>query len=98
MHPATLIPLALKASIVLTVFGLGLSARWGDAPSLLRRPGQLLRSLLAMTVIMPLFAVALAGAFALHPAVKIALVALAVSPVPPFLPKKELRAGGGTSY
>jgi BASS family bile acid:Na+ symporter len=62
---------------------------------LFRRPGQLVRSLLAMNVIMPLFAAALAAAFDLNPAVKIALITLAVSPVPPVLPKKQMKAGGG---
>jgi bile acid:Na+ symporter, BASS family len=47
---------------------------------------------------MPLFAAALAAAFDLNPAVKIALIALAVSPVPPVLPKKQLKAGGRASY
>jgi BASS family bile acid:Na+ symporter len=47
---------------------------------------------------MPLFAVLLAIVFDLHPAVKIALVALAVSPVPPILPRKQGKAGGRRPY
>jgi BASS family bile acid:Na+ symporter len=47
---------------------------------------------------MPPFAVAAALAFDLHPAVKIALVAVAVSPVPPFLPLKATKAGGARNY
>ena len=47
---------------------------------------------------MPLFAVTLALAFDLKSAVKIALVALSVSPVPPILPKKALKAGGKEDY
>jgi BASS family bile acid:Na+ symporter len=95
---ATLLPLAIRASIVLAVFGLGLGASPQDASYLFRRPRQLLRSLLPMNVVMPLVASALAAAFALHPAVKIALVELAVSPVPPILPRKQLKAGGHASY
>jgi bile acid:Na+ symporter, BASS family len=98
MDLATLIPLALKTSIVLTVFGLALNATMDDALYLFRRPSELVRSLLSMNVIMPLFAATLAVAFNLHPAVEIALIALAVSPVPPILPKKELKAGGHASY
>ncbi len=98
MNLAVLIPLALKASIALIVFGLGLQASLSDATYLFRRPSQLFRSLLSMNVVMPLFAVTLATAFNLHPAVKIALVALALSPVPPVLPKKTLKAGGRASY
>jgi BASS family bile acid:Na+ symporter len=98
MSLATLIPLVLKASIVLLVVGLGLRATLDDVTSLFRRPGLLLRSLLSMNAVMPLFATVLALVFDCHQAVKIALVALAVSPVPPILPKKELKAGGTASY
>ncbi len=98
MSLATLIPLVLKASIVLNVIGLGLNASAQDATYLFRRPNQLLRSLLAMHVVMLLCATVLAVNFDLHPAVKIALVALAVSPIPPLLPKKTLKAGGEASY
>jgi BASS family bile acid:Na+ symporter len=98
MDLATLIPLALKTSIVFIVFGLALNASLDDALYLFRRPRELFRSLLSMNVIMPLFAAAIAAIFGLHPAVKIALLVLAVSPVPPILPKKEIKAGGGSSY
>ena len=98
MNLATLIPLALKASIFLNVFALGLNARAQDATCLLRDPGRLARSLLSMFVVMPLFAATIAYAFDLHPAVKIALVALAVAPIPPLLPKRLLKAGGQSSY
>lgn len=47
---------------------------------------------------MPLFALALVLTFDLHPAVKVALVALSVSPIPPILPKKSLKAGGKENY
>jgi len=94
----TLIPLALKASVLLNVFAIGLRASLQDATYLFRRPGQLVRGLLAMNVLMPLFAVALAFLFDLNPAVKIALVALSVSPIPPVLPKKMMKAGGTESY
>ncbi len=63
-----------------------------------RRPGQLLRSLTAMDLVMPLLAVGLAKAFGLNPAVQIALVALSLSPVPPFLPMKELKASGSSTF
>jgi len=98
MTLATLIQLTLKTSIALTVLAVGLRAGRGDARSLFRDRARLARSFLAMDVVMPLVAVALAFAFGLHPAVKVALVTLAVSPVPPLLPKKALRAGGSGSY
>lgn len=98
MNIAALIPLALKASVFLNVFALGLNASPRDAACLFRKPGRLARLLLSMFVVMPLFAALIASAFDLHPAVKIALIALAVAPVPPVLPKKAMKAGGESSY
>jgi BASS family bile acid:Na+ symporter len=51
-----------------------------------------------MAVIMPAFAVAATLLFDLHPAVDIALIALSVSPVPPFLPLRVMKAGGKPGY
>ena len=98
MNPAELIRLAVKGSIVLTVFALGLQSSLQEAAYLFRRPGQLVRSMLSMNVVMPICAVLLIFALPLHPAVEIALGALSVSPVPPILPRKELKAGGKSSY
>lgn len=98
MTAAEIVILLLEASIFLTVFSLGLRATFQDAAWLLQRPGLLLRSLVAMNVIMPLFAAILAAVFHLHPAVKAALVLLAVSPVPPVLPWQQLKLGGSSSY
>ena len=98
MNLEALIFNTLKASIVLSVIAIGLSARLGDAIHLLRHPSLLVRSLLAMDVIMPIFAAAVVGIFALNPAVEVVLVALAVSPVPPLLPNRQLKAEGDPSY
>lgn len=98
MDLTALILLGLKASIFLTVFALALETTLDDALYLFRRPSELVQSLLSMNVIMPLFAAALVALFDLHPAVEIALIALAVSPVPPILPKKQVKAGGHGSY
>jgi BASS family bile acid:Na+ symporter len=98
MNKTILILLALKASVFLNVFALGLDARYRDAIYLFRNLGRLARSLSSMFIVMPLFAAALAAAFDLHAAVKIALVALAVAPIPPLLPRKVMRAGEKSSY
>lgn len=98
MTIAQLIPLGLGVSMGLIVFVLGLHASVQDATYLLRRPGLLVRSLLSMNVIMLVFAALVAALFDLHPAIKIAIVGLAVSPVPPFLPTKQTKAGGTASY
>ena len=92
------IGLALQVSIVMTVFSFGLMTTVGDVLYVVRRPSLLARSLVAMFVIMPIFAVALAMAFELLHPVEIVLVALAISPVPPLLPGREQKAGGHASY
>ena len=98
MNLQSLILMVLKVSILLTVFALGLQATFADATFLFRRPKLLIRGFLSMNVIMPLVALILVMTFHLNPAVKIALVALSVSPVPPIFPKNALRAGGKENY
>ena len=91
MTPEQLIRAAILVSIMLIVVSFALRATWRDATSLFRNPSLLLRSLLAMNVIMPVFAAMLYGLFTLRLPVSIALLALAVSPVPPFLPRREIK-------
>jgi len=98
MNMQEIILLVLKISIVLTVFALGLKATFADATYLFRHPAELVRAFLSMNVIMPALALILVFTFNLHPAVKVALVALSVSPVPPFFPKNALKAGGKENY
>jgi BASS family bile acid:Na+ symporter len=88
----------LLPSIFLAVFKLGLEASLSDASFFFRRPRLAMRSLLAMNVMMPAFAVAVAAMFRLHPAVEIALVFLSVSPMPPFLPRTQLKLGGDSRF
>lgn len=83
---------------MLNVLALGLHATLSDATSLFRRPGDLVRAFVSMNVIMPICALALVAAFHLDPAVKIALVALSVCPVPPLFPHTALKEGGRKNY
>lgn len=98
MKIAELAPLILQISLALVVFGVGLRARTEDLTYVLRRPGLLARSLLAMNVVMPIVAVAIAKICDLRVELEAALMLLAVSPVPPILPRKEIKAGGHASY
>jgi BASS family bile acid:Na+ symporter len=98
MDLAHLMRLAITASVLLLVFALGLRATTEDATYLFRQPARLLRGFLAMGVIVPAVAAALAALFDLAPAVEIALLAMAVSPVPPVLPGKQLKLGGRSRY
>jgi bile acid:Na+ symporter, BASS family len=93
-----LIVVVLKTSVFLTILALGMSAQASDAIFVLSRPWLLLRSILAMNVIMPLIAAALVEGFNLNPALKVALVAASLSPVPPLLPRREFKAGGTAPY
>jgi BASS family bile acid:Na+ symporter len=98
MEPQRLVLVAVQASVFLTVLGFGLQARADDLMGVVRRPAGLARALFAMFVVMPLGAIALGAALPLRPAVEVALVALAISPVPPLLPRRGARAGGRPSY
>jgi bile acid:Na+ symporter, BASS family len=93
-----LVMLAIQVSILCTVFGFGLKATREDLLYLLHRPSLLGRSLLAVFVVLPIVAVLLVLTFDFPQSVKIVLVALALSPVPPLLPRKETGAGGQSSY
>jgi BASS family bile acid:Na+ symporter len=90
--------LVLQLSIVLLVFSLGLETSLAQVTSLIHRPWLLVRSLLSMNFFMPLLAFTMAFAFHLTPEVKVALVFLAVSPVPPVLPRQQLKLGGKFDY
>ncbi len=86
-----ILALTLQASIALTVLGLGLTASWRDASYLFRQPRLLLRSMLSMSIVMPLVAVAMAKLFTLPIEIGVALVALSIAPVPPVLFKRATR-------
>jgi len=98
MSARELVVLALQASIIVTVFGFGLRATTADVMYVFKRPGLLLRSVLAMFVVMPVVAVVLAQAFDFRHPVEAALVALSISPIPPLLPRRHDKAGGQVSY
>ncbi|TNM60995.1 Na+-dependent transporter [Aliirhizobium smilacinae] len=95
---AQIIPLVLTASIFLNVLALGLAAGLEDAAYLFRKPFLLLRAVLSMNVLMVLIVVVAASFFQLTFPVKVALLALAVSPMPPLLPTKEHKHGATRSY
>jgi BASS family bile acid:Na+ symporter len=93
-----LVVLALQLSILGTVFGFGLKTSLDDLLYLVRRPGLLLRSLVAVFVVMPIVAVVLANVFPFSPTAEIALVALSISPMPPLLPNRLVKAGGSAPF
>lgn len=88
----------LLLSILLIVFSLGVRASVNDALFLFRRPILLARAAVAIYVVVPAFAIALCLLFPLSSPTKFALVALAVSPIPPILPLKEMNLGADRQY
>jgi len=92
------IGLAIRGSIFLLVFAIGLDATIREVSYLVRSPGLLARPILSMNVVMPVFAIAVVLLFKLNPEIKVALVALAISPVPPILPRRQTKAGGSHDY
>lgn len=98
MDTKQLILLALQVAIFATVFGFGLQAKLDDVAYVLRRPSLLLRSVLAMFVVMPILVVILVKLFEFRMPVEVVLVVLAISPIPPLLPNRQRKAGGLPSY
>jgi BASS family bile acid:Na+ symporter len=80
------------------VFAIGLEAGWHDAIYLFRRPRLLAKSFLAMNVAVPITAILLIKTFPFPVAVAITLGVLAVTPVPPLLPRSLIKAWARSSY
>ena len=98
MNAAKLIGLGLNLSLALMIFAVVLRAGLAHTRVALQSPGLLARSLVAMYVVMPVIAVLVAMAFELSHAVEVALILVALSPVPPVLPGKQMKAGGSASF
>ena len=98
MPAVTILMLLLQASLFLVVLSFGLQIRMEDVLYLFRRPWQLVKSLISIFVVMLIFAIIVNRIFNLHGVVEIALVALALSPVPPLIPNRLLKAGGSVSF
>ena len=98
MDAPLLLVLAFQGSIMLTVFGFGLRATIEDVLYVVRRPRILVISLVSMFIVMPFIALILALVIAPPRVALVALVTLALSPVPPTLLGKEHDAAGRASY
>ena len=85
--------LTLKVSVALLIFAVGLDSRLKDLTYLTRRPFVMLRSLLAMYVVVPLLALLAVKLLQLPAVLEIAFVVLAISAGAPMLPRKLMRLG-----
>lgn len=93
-----IIPLMITISLAGLVLAVGLHASVGDLLFVLRRPKLLIRAILAVIVIPPIASGLLVALLPLDPIVKAAIMLMAVSPVPPLVPGKELAIGGRKEY
>ena len=87
--------LTLKVSVYALIVAIGLDSRLADLKYLWLRPALLLRSLLAMYFIIPLFALVVAKTLTLPAGAMVALLVLAVSAGAPLLPRKLMHIGDG---
>lgn len=88
----------LQGAIIASVLALGLNASASDILYLWHRPGLVLRSFIAMYVVMPLIAVLLVLLLPLPPSGKEGLVLVAISAGAPLLPKTMLKLGCNPPY
>jgi BASS family bile acid:Na+ symporter len=98
MEPKQLVILALQVSVACTVLGFGLKATSQDLRYLIRRPSLLGRSLLSVLVVVPAIVIVGTSMLPLRHTVEVALIAWAISPLPPLLPGTERTAGERRSY
>ncbi len=93
-----LVPLLLTGSLAGLVLAVGLNTERGDLLYVLKRPGLLGRAVLAVLVIPPIAAGLLVWLLPVSPAVQAGIMLMAVAPVPPLVPGKELGIGGRKAY
>jgi bile acid:Na+ symporter, BASS family len=98
MEVGTVLAFLLQGAIIASVLALGLNASTSDILYLWHRPGLLLRSFIAMYVVMPLIAVLHVLLLPLPPSGKEGLVLVAISAGAPLLPKTMLKLGCNPPY
>ena len=81
---------AFGITIFLAVLVEGVVVSRADVEYLFRKPGRLVRTILAMNVLGPIVAIIVCRLFALHPAVIVALVTLSMTPVGALFPQGML--------
>jgi BASS family bile acid:Na+ symporter len=98
MDILSVVSTVIQATVAVTVFGYGLSARPEDLLSVVRRPRVLFLSLVAMFVVMPVIALAAHVYLDFPHAAEVALVVIALTPIPALLPRTEIGSGGRAQY
>lgn len=93
-----MIALLLKISIGAMIFAMGMNTTLQDLFYLWQRPALLIRSVVAMYLVLPLVVILMAFFLDLPPRTELALVVLAICAGAPLLPKKLMKFGGDPSY
>jgi BASS family bile acid:Na+ symporter len=88
----------LKTSIATLILAIGMAAVTDDIVYLWRRPVLLVKSIIAMYVVMPAVAVLMSYVLDLPVRTELALVILAICAGAPLLPRKLIKFGGDPSY
>lgn len=98
--PATqqIVQLLFAISLAGLVAAVGLDSSLSELTSLFRRPARLAKAVLVVNVVVPIVALGLVSLFPLSPAARGGILLMAVSPVPPLMAGKAIRAGGGKAY
>lgn len=94
----TLVRAVITISLVALVFSVGMDATPKEVASLVRQPRRLLAALVAVNLVTPVAGAVLIAVFPLSAPAKAALMLMAVSPVPPFVPAKVMRGGARRDY
>jgi BASS family bile acid:Na+ symporter len=94
----TLIPVLITLSLAGLVLAVGLNASRQDLLYVLTRPKLLFRAVASVLVIPPIVAGILVALLPIESVTKAGIMLMAISPVPPLVPGKQLGAGGRKNY
>lgn len=93
-----LIPILITLSLAGLVLAVGLNSSRQDLLYVLTRPKLLFRAVTSVMIIPPVVAGLLIAMLPIEPIVKAGIMLMAISPVPPLVPGKELGVGGRKNY
>lgn len=93
-----IIPVVITMSLGLLVFAIGLRSTWGDFLFVITRPALLAKAVLAVCIVPLAAAIAALSLVDIGRPAAVAILLMAISPVPPLVPGKDLKLGGRTAY
>jgi BASS family bile acid:Na+ symporter len=94
----SLLPLVVTVGLGALVLAIGLDAGKDEALFMQRHPRKLLKAFIAISIVVPIVALAVIHVLPLRPPAKFGLMIMAIAPLPPFLPGKAVKASGDKPY